>query len=264
MSQTQKMLDDAKNVLVVKIPKTSYDARPAERQFDVYTTDAKTKLVSATEQFDCCCRSCLCCYRRAFDLSMSDADGTNAYKIQKSSICCPMCPICKFCQHRLILLKPSHRVGDSEIGYAMSERHVCGGFPNFVVWDANAQEKFRLQRETGCCGRCCPWCFGPRCGCRGPSEYHILEKGTRVGGIRRIKHPKFERFKSYNIAFPPSASSDMRALVLASSFLMNYTMMDEGPNEEQMEREEVGLPPKEKDITPEEIDGLAKKPEEDE
>jgi len=161
-------------------------------------------------------------------------------------------------------MQHTDRLGDSEIGFAMSQRHVCGGVPDFIVWDANAQEKYRLERDVGCCGRCCPWCFGPRCWCTAPSAYNILQSGANVGSIRRIKHKKFERFKTYNVSFPPSAHPDMRALVLASSFLMNYTLMDEGPAEEQMEREEVGLPPVSKDVSPEEVDGLASNPQSDE
>jgi len=262
MADLKTQLDTAPKLVVTKSPKIAYNARASEREFDVYTPDGNIKLAAAKEQYDCCCRSCLCFYRREFDLSMTDGSGKEHYKIRKTGICCPMCPCTKFCQHRLILFADS-RSGDSEIGFAASQRHVCGGVPQFMVWDSQQQPKFRMERDVNCCGHCCPWCYGPRCGCRPSSAYKIKEAATDavVGQIQRVKLIKFDKQKTYSITMPPNAHPDTRALILASSFLMNYTLMEEGPQEEQMERDEVGLPPADKDLTPDQIDGI--KPRED-
>jgi len=224
-------LQGKRTILVVQGEKQGPSKRSGEREFDVFYTDdrAPTKIYSAKERLDCCCRSCSCLCTRDFDISVQNTEGVEVYNIHKQRICCSWFSCIPCCRHRMEVYRTSDK---TRVGAAQSDGGCCARFPSFTTMDDRGGEGFKVTKDVNCCVRWC-WCFP--CCCEVPPGYVIRGRGQ--GAVNKIADLKAGQ-DTYKVVMPDGASDNDRILLLATSFLVDYALY-EGPEKNADEMKEV-------------------------
>jgi len=210
------MLAGQQQVFVVEEVNTDRTCcQRGEKQYRIRDGAGAHDLFTAKEQLDLCCRQCFCVCRRDFDLFADDKAG-DPVVMHHHTMCCSWFHCLPCCRHRMHVSRK-----DKPIGYVRSDCHwCCTCFPTFTVFDEKEKEIYTIGKDVDCCARMCGGCGCCCCHCAVPQEYSI--KGHGEGKIEDVPMGQ-SRTNQFIVKFPVNATEDHRMLLVAGTFLVDYT-----------------------------------------
>jgi len=205
-----------------------------EKMYQVFGGNSRM-IYKAQEDLDCCCRQWCCICRRDFELRLVDAaSGGDAYRLDHKRMCCSWFHCCACCRHRMSMHTPDGR----QIGHMESDCRICACFPKFSVYEATSEANpiFTLDKQVSLCAQCCGNCSFCCCRCEVPAGYVISGQGSKGELYKSVDdRPKTGRDDTFMLTFPVGTSQDHRALLLAATMLVDYTLYDDKPTPQKME-----------------------------
>jgi len=231
------MLAPHQEILVVE--ESVYDQTPCccyycvphgSKVYYVKDPSSNTLVMRGVEELDNCCRKCGCLCRRDFDIKLEDPNGREVYRMTHDRMCCTAFKWCACCRHEFRAYR-----GDVLLGTASEDcKCWCTCFPTFTVRDSKEQVVYDISKDLNCfqacCGQACNCCC---CSCKFPLGYSINgKKDSEEGSVQKVADKREE--DSFIVKFPPSATEELRVLLVSASFLVDYALYDE-PKKESMD-----------------------------
>jgi len=188
---------------------------------------------TAREELDCCCRKAGCLCRRDFELVITDKNKQDVYLLDHGRMCCSWLTCCACCRHRMGVLKLPNR---TPLGFISSGiKGLCSCYPPFYVKDATGTVIYTLRKDVNCIGYCCgrTECCG--CICDYPQGYVIKSSAGVEGKVERSESHMGDLGKedTFSVTFPTKADEEHRALLVAATILLDYTLYDDDPPPKQ-------------------------------
>jgi len=199
----------------------------AKTEFKYFKQEGGEQFASSLEESDLCCRLC-CPMIRPFKTVVQET-GTLAelLTIDRPLACAP--GGCKCCCFQELNISS----GGRPIGKVEEQFFCC--VPRFHIKDENDQLLYKMHMPTCCGGMCINVCAeGNPCGkgcCRQsfrlyPGNQEVTDgDAPYVGSI--LKKPKslltelLTDANAFDVAFPPGASTDEKAIVMGTTLFMN-------------------------------------------
>lgn len=195
-------------------------------------------ILRAKEDSSCCYRQC-CERLRPFEITIRDRQSNIAIRITRPFRCdnCFCCP----CINQVLEVEcPPGNV----IGHVEQNLNIYR--PSFDICDANGDTKYVIEGPSSCktsCRSCCGKCAflilrRRRCCCFGRDiVFNITdaETGENCGDLAKLWAGPLEKqrgladFDRFGIDFPDEAGVDMKVVLVASTFLIDYLYF-EGDN----------------------------------
>jgi len=217
---------------IVQIPVNhQLPAKPDSDSMAPFRTMADSHaLLKAREQSECMERMC-CPLFRGFEMTFTDAAGTNFFTVKRPFKCDPCYgpPICSCTTQELSIFDKSGGM----VAKAEEKGGCCSSCctRTFVLTDESGKEMYTMEASECCTSTggnncCAPSCFN--------SAYEIvlLENGTPVsGGSQWFVWPGcncggLTELTNMMIKFPEDAPPEKRAGILAGMMLIEYAVQE--------------------------------------
>jgi len=215
--QTEGLLRGQQQVFVVEefgVERTCCSR--GEKAYRIRDGAGAHDLFVAREQLDMCCRKCFCFCRRDFDIVAEDKVGGDPVTMTHNMMCCSWFHCLPCCRHRFHIRRKDHA-----LGYVRSDCEICCNcFPTFTVFDEKDKELYKISKDVDCCARICGGRGCCCCRCKIPQEYTI--KGQGQGIVEELPMGQ-SRINQFILKFPVEADENQRMLLLAATFLIDYT-----------------------------------------
>jgi len=198
-----------------------------ENQFEV--TDRFGQRIFLADEESCCCFRQCCESLRGFDMNLTDRQGNAAISI-KRPLRCDNCCLCPCFTQKLTVECPSGNLAGTV------DQSISFFTPTYNIKDKHGEKKYVIQGpfQLSLCSCIETWC---KCFKRRDIIFRIMDKTTwkQVGSISKewnsvLKdvHTKADRF---SIDFPPGSDVEIKATMLAATFLIDYLYFEADPND---------------------------------
>ncbi|XP_054768686.2 phospholipid scramblase 2-like [Lytechinus pictus] len=174
----------------------------------------------AREQSDACMRIC-CGPARGFEMSITDNMGQEVIHISRIFKCCAGCCWCaasgNFCSFFVEVQSPPGTI----IGYIRQTRSFAS--PHFDVQDADNQTQLKIRGH---------WCRCQTICCTSDIEFKIFTNDlkTQVGKVSKQwggwLRESYTQADNFGVEFPTDLDVKTKALLLASTFLIDFMFFE--------------------------------------
>jgi len=184
------------------------------------------QIFSAEEDSACCFRQC-CDSLRGFEMKLSDRQGKSSIVINRPLRCdnCCLCPC--FTQEMTVECPAGSLAGSVEQCISLIT-------PTYIIKDKEGEDKFVVEGPGHLCS-----CFKACCSCCRSRDiiFRIVDINTdhQVGciskkwnGVLKDVLPTADRF---SVDFPPDIDVDLKATLLAATFLIDYLHFEADPTD---------------------------------
>ena len=181
---------------------TDYEAANRYEVFSIFGH----RLYLTMEQSGACARQC-CGPSRGFDMILLDSLNQEVIQIKRSFVCCNCCCGCCCGQKLQVFSPPGNLIG--------TVQEVCG-YPGLRLALLDGEGKPQLMIQ------------GPVCVCGVGDQFDLLgaDGATQVGRVGKqwtgLVPEIFTDADNFGISFPMDLDAKMKAVVLASAFLIDF------------------------------------------
>lgn len=199
-----------------------------ENQFEV-TDRFGHQIFFAEEDSNCCTRQC-CESQRGFDMSLMDRQGKAAIRIERP-VRCDNCWLCPCMAQAMTVECPVGQLAGTV------EQSMSLFTPTYQILDVDGQERFTIEGPSSlsCCKKVCDCCKTR------DVIFRISDSqtGREVGQISKkwsgVLKEVLTTADRFSVDFPPDVGVEMKSLLLAATFLIDYLHFEADPGDEDDE-----------------------------